>query len=304
MGVNVAAIRIFWFRPPAGHRRQWLADIVVPALGFLFCFWIWWSLPKPAQVIGGIWFVIGGRLYCDPDPRISPAPRNARLPRFLSWGPSWLQELGGVLTVPFQGEAAMKSVAVMFVGLLLPAGLAIATAAEDGGPPPQKKWKLVFSDEFEGTTLDATKWTKSQSSKALHWQGTPSEEDDANGGLDGHGNLVLKMTKDEKGVYRYHNGFDTRGKHLQTYGYFETRVRFTKEPGVVGRRMALWKPGRNQSVPLRAGDRHLRGLLQAQDEERSPALRPHRRHVGRPCRSRQRTQKGCKETPSPAFPNR
>lgn len=59
MGVNVAAIRVFWFRPPTGHRRQWLADIVVPTLGFLFCFWIWWSLPKPAQVIGGIWFIVG-----------------------------------------------------------------------------------------------------------------------------------------------------------------------------------------------------------------------------------------------------
>jgi hypothetical protein len=59
MGVNAAAIRVYWFRTPPGHQRQWLADLVVPGLGLLFCLWIWWSLPTPAQVVGGIWFAAG-----------------------------------------------------------------------------------------------------------------------------------------------------------------------------------------------------------------------------------------------------
>jgi putrescine importer len=59
MGVNAAAIRVYWFNPPPDYRRQWLTDLAVPALAFLFCFWIWWSLPKPAQIVGGIWFVLG-----------------------------------------------------------------------------------------------------------------------------------------------------------------------------------------------------------------------------------------------------
>ena len=59
MGVNLAAARVFWFRPPPSHRRHWIADIAVPSLGFLFCFWIWWSLPRPAQIVGGIWFMAG-----------------------------------------------------------------------------------------------------------------------------------------------------------------------------------------------------------------------------------------------------
>ena len=59
MGVNAAAIRMYWFNPPPDYRRQWLTDLVVPALAFAFCFWIWWSLPKPAQIAGGIWFVVG-----------------------------------------------------------------------------------------------------------------------------------------------------------------------------------------------------------------------------------------------------
>jgi amino acid transporter len=59
MGVNAAAIRVFWFRRQPGHRRRWLADVAVPGLGLLVCLWIWCSLPEPAQVIGGIWFALG-----------------------------------------------------------------------------------------------------------------------------------------------------------------------------------------------------------------------------------------------------
>ncbi|MFZ2642104.1 MAG: APC family permease [Verrucomicrobiia bacterium] len=59
MGVNAAAIRTFWFNPPPGHRRKWLTDLMVPAIALVFCFWIWWSLPKPAKIAGCIWFAVG-----------------------------------------------------------------------------------------------------------------------------------------------------------------------------------------------------------------------------------------------------
>jgi amino acid transporter len=59
MGVNLAVIREFWFRPPAGHKRNWFYDFVVPVLAFLFCFAIWVSLPTRAKVVGGIWCVAG-----------------------------------------------------------------------------------------------------------------------------------------------------------------------------------------------------------------------------------------------------
>jgi putrescine importer len=59
MGVNAAAIRQFYFFPPAGHKRRVLNDILLPAVGFLFCLWIWWSLPKPAKIVGSTWFVCG-----------------------------------------------------------------------------------------------------------------------------------------------------------------------------------------------------------------------------------------------------
>jgi putrescine importer len=59
MGVNLAVIREFCFRPPAGHRRNWLSDLAVPALAFGFCLWIWCSLPARAKIVGGIWCLLG-----------------------------------------------------------------------------------------------------------------------------------------------------------------------------------------------------------------------------------------------------
>lgn len=59
MGVNAAVVREFYFRPPAGHRRNWLYDLGMPLCGFLFCLAIWWSLPLPAKKVGSIWCALG-----------------------------------------------------------------------------------------------------------------------------------------------------------------------------------------------------------------------------------------------------
>jgi putrescine importer len=62
MGVNLAAIRHFYFRSGRQDQRQIAKDLLLPALGFLFCLWIWWSLPRPAKIVGGAWLV-GGFIY-------------------------------------------------------------------------------------------------------------------------------------------------------------------------------------------------------------------------------------------------
>jgi putrescine importer len=59
MGVNLAVIWQFWVRGAQGHRREFLADVVLPAGGFLFCTAIWWGLAAPAKIAGGIWFMVG-----------------------------------------------------------------------------------------------------------------------------------------------------------------------------------------------------------------------------------------------------
>lgn len=59
MGVNAAAMRRFYFQPPAGHRPRLLADCIAPALGLIFCAAIWVGLPSHAKIVGGGWFVCG-----------------------------------------------------------------------------------------------------------------------------------------------------------------------------------------------------------------------------------------------------
>jgi len=59
LGVNAAVLREFVFRPPPGHQRNWIFDLVSPALAFIFCLWIWIKLPRPAQIVGGIWCGVG-----------------------------------------------------------------------------------------------------------------------------------------------------------------------------------------------------------------------------------------------------
>jgi len=59
MGVNAAVIWNFWFRASHPRARNFLLDLAVPALGFLFCAVIWVGLSRPAKIAGSIWLVVG-----------------------------------------------------------------------------------------------------------------------------------------------------------------------------------------------------------------------------------------------------
>jgi putrescine importer len=59
MGVNLAALRQFYFRPELERKRGFFKDALAPSLGFLFCLGIWVSLPKPAKLVGGLWLAAG-----------------------------------------------------------------------------------------------------------------------------------------------------------------------------------------------------------------------------------------------------
>jgi putrescine importer len=59
MGVNLAALRHFYFRLEPERKRGFFKDALVPGLGFLFCLGIWVSLPKPAKLVGGLWLAAG-----------------------------------------------------------------------------------------------------------------------------------------------------------------------------------------------------------------------------------------------------
>ncbi len=100
--------------------------------------------------------------------------------------------------------------------------------------PIQAGWKLVFSDEFNGTEVDWSKWL--------------SHGKKENASLDGKGHLLIKAD------------FASDGKKLETaslwsrqifkYGYFESRLRFTKQPGWWA---AFWLYGGTNANPMLDG---------------------------------------------------
>jgi amino acid transporter len=56
MGVNLSAIRAFYIGKQDSNLWR---DALSPAVGFLFCLFIWISLPRPAKIIGTTWLVAG-----------------------------------------------------------------------------------------------------------------------------------------------------------------------------------------------------------------------------------------------------
>lgn len=95
---------------------------------------------------------------------------------------------------------------------------------------PASPWVLVWQDEFDGATLDATKWAVR--SPGLRESAMISAE---NVSLDGSGHLLLTTTEKD-GVI--HTGMiGSQGKFFQTYGRWEARIKFHAMEGHHG---AFW----------------------------------------------------------------
>jgi beta-glucanase (GH16 family) len=107
---------------------------------------------------------------------------------------------------------------------------------------PGKEWKLLWNDEFDGTTLDTTKWTIS-----LPWNGDDGSgrhhnnqyasyimDDDVQvrgGAL--HLTTQRREVKNPSGkAYQFTEGLiTTSGKFQTSYGYFEIRAKLPTEAG-------------------------------------------------------------------------
>lgn len=59
MGVNIATIRQFYFRPQTGRHKSFWKDLLLPGLGFAICFVIWLGLGNLAKIVGFAWFTVG-----------------------------------------------------------------------------------------------------------------------------------------------------------------------------------------------------------------------------------------------------
>ncbi len=63
MGVNLSALTRYYLRAQDRGLKSALVNLVPPLLGFVVCFYIWWSLRTPAKLIGAGWLAFGGLYY-------------------------------------------------------------------------------------------------------------------------------------------------------------------------------------------------------------------------------------------------
>ncbi|MCR4412684.1 MAG: glycoside hydrolase family 16 protein [Thermoguttaceae bacterium] len=91
-------------------------------------------------------------------------------------------------------------------------------------PPSGKAWKLVWHDEFDGTTLDESRWEVPPDGKRRdgYWMRKAIS-------LDGKGHLVLRAFREGD---KFIDGcIRTRGKFEHAFGYYVARVQLQKQPG-------------------------------------------------------------------------
>lgn len=109
-------------------------------------------------------------------------------------------------------------------------GETVIKSVDAQGPPAGKKWRLVWSDEFDGTAIDMQRWQNASPDGKWDYPGFQTRYAAENCALDGKGHLVLSLTRDADGTVRFNNGLQSR-TFEQAFGYFETRVQFSTQPG-------------------------------------------------------------------------
>ncbi len=103
-------------------------------------------------------------------------------------------------------------------------------SADNPSSFPLEEYKLVWADEFNGTTLDMTKW---------NYRGLGPRRDGVNVrdsvSFDGKGHLILTTKRSSD---KYHTAMiGTQGKFETTFGYFECRVQLQEQ---IGHWSAFW----------------------------------------------------------------
>ncbi len=116
-----------------------------------------------------------------------------------------------------------------FLFLLLFLSISIKAIAQPPEPPTGFRWVLYeqYSDEFNGNSLDATKW---QNSFLTGWQGRPPAKFEPTAVSVQNGTLQLKSGKYEtpQGNYTMYGGAVTSLNETAHYGYYEVKFKTSK----------------------------------------------------------------------------
>jgi len=100
--------------------------------------------------------------------------------------------------------------------------------------PVKAGWQLVFADEFDGEQVDLKKWN--------------IKRNPAQAKVDGKGHLLIRTEWDKNGDKLISSSLWSKEKFK--YGYFESRLKFTRQPGWWA---AFWLYGSSNSNPTLDG---------------------------------------------------
>lgn len=110
------------------------------------------------------------------------------------------------------------------------------------------EWTLEFSDEFNGTVLDTSKWGIDVSTKSRAARTDRGIDDwwwvEDHVSLDGSGNLVLDVSKPDSNTM-YCGSVSSDGIYEPKYGYLEARIQIADS--TVDTHTAFWLQGANMT---------------------------------------------------------
>ncbi len=156
----------------------------------------------------------------------------------LSWPGPDTDTLTGDLRagVHFNGRGLQKH-GELWAGKVGPWVESLLAEPRDG--PPGKDYKMVWHDEFDGPTLDETKWAhRSVGERRGAWIDPECVS------FDGQGHMLISIKKVGD---QYHGGMiGTEKKKSWTYGYFECRVQVATQPGM---NTAFWVQAPRMAAP-------------------------------------------------------
>ena len=116
----------------------------------------------------------------------------------------------------------MRFLLAVACALLLAGGNALASESPT--------WELVWSDEFDGPTVDRAKWYVENAALDKNNEGQYYDPEEV---FTRDGTLVLRSRKRTKGDRLFTSGLvETKGTFSQTYGWFEVRAKLPKGQGI------------------------------------------------------------------------